>query len=692
MTVADTSLNEQGLPAGASPKVPASLQSVAPRAWAGRIVLMLLALGTVVTASLVFVPWQQSVTGSGRITVYSAMERPQNVDAPIPGRMVRWHVQEGQVVQSGETLAEIADLDSKFLDLEQPRRLQEQRAALVTRREAAQARAAALESQLQFLDRSRNVAIPTAGERVMQAKERLGAARETLTAAEQSFTATREVSLPAAGERAQQAEDRERAALEALTAAEQSLKAAQEVGLPTSREKASQARERERAAAEALIAAQQNLKAAEEIAIPSAREKLQQAQERKRAAEQALQAARQVLVAAGLNRERIRELFKKTLRSRRDDELAEVDLVRAQTDVQRAQAALAVAERDVRVVALDQEKAQVDVQRARTDVERAKAAVDIARRDTTVGGFDLTKAQVDIERARTEVERARAALDIARRDVKVARLEANRAQMDVVRSRTEVERARAGVDIARRDTSVGDLDRTKVEADTAATLSSVQASLASARETIASITSDILKVEVELQNVRQRMDQRYIRAPRSGRIVRLMKVGAGEAVKSGDTLAVLAPETTDQAVELYLSDNDAPLVEVGRPVRLQFAGWPALQFSGWPSVAVGTFAGRVTVIDAIDDGTSRYRVIVKPDEELIRQGKEEPWPGPRLLRPGAEVTGWVMLETVSLGFELWRQFNAFPPTVARDPSDKPDAYGKSTQESKGGEIKRKAGK
>ncbi len=696
MTVAERSLGDQTLPSGGSSKLPVSLQSVAPRAWAGRVVVMLLVLVVLVASCLIFVPWQQSVTGNGRIIVYSAMERPQNVDAPIPGRLVRWHIQEGQVVRAGETLAEISDLDSKFLDPEQARRLQDQRAALVIRREAAQARAAALESQLQFLDRSRNVAIPTAGERAMQAQERLGAAREALTASKQSYTASREVSLPSAREKALQAEERERAAQETLTAAIQSLKAAEEVGLPTSREKASQAKERERAAEEALIAAQQNLRAAQEVAIPSAREKLQQAVEKKRAAEQAVQAARQVLVASGLNRERIRELFKKTLRSRRDDELAEVDLVRARTDVERAQAALSVAERDVRVAELDQEKAQVDAQRARTEVERAKAAVDIARRDTTVGGFDLTKAQVDIERARTEVERARAALDIARRDVKVARLEANRAELDVVRARTEVERSRAGVDIARRDTSVGDLDRTKVEADTAATLSSVQASLASARETIASITSDILKVEVELQNVRQRMDQRYIRAPRDGRVVRLMRVGAGEAVKSGDTLAVLAPETADQAVELYLSDNDAPLVDVGRPVRLQFAGWPALQFSGWPSVAVGTFAGRVTVIDAIDDGTSRYRVIVKPDEELIRQGKEEPWPNPRQLRPGAEVTGWVMLETVSLGFELWRQFNAFPPTIERDPSDKPDAYGKSTSEGKGdgkgGEIKRKAGK
>jgi hypothetical protein len=30
-----------------------------------------------------------------------------------------------------------------------------------------------------------------------------------------------------------------------------------------------------------------------------------------------------------------------------------------------------------------------------------------------------------------------------------------------------------------------------------------------------------------------------------------------------------------------------------------------------------------------------------------------------------------MLDTVPLGFELWRQFNAFPPTVQQEPLGKP---------------------
>jgi membrane fusion protein, adhesin transport system len=71
-------------------------------------------------------------------------------------------------------------------------------------------------------------------------------------------------------------------------------------------------------------------------------------------------------------------------------------------------------------------------------------------------------------------------------------------------------------------------------------------------------------------------------------------------------------------------------------------------------------------MDAVDDGKSRFRIIITPDEAAIKSGKEEKWPTLAQLRPGAEVNGWVMLDTVSVGFELWRQFNAFPPTVPRE--------------------------
>lgn len=418
------------------------------------VVLALLLLLVAIVLCLFLVPWQQSVTGYGRVIVFAPMDRPQNIEAQIPGRLVRWNIVEGQAVKADEVIAEIQDIDSKFLADDQVERLQAQRGFTQSGLQQTLAREAALNGQLQDLENSRRAAIPAAEQRARQAEDAV------------------------------------------------------------------------------------------------------------RQAEQNVEQARQALVTEELNVKRLQELFAKGLRSQRDWELQERDLITA----------------------------------------------------------------------RTRVESNQAGLDAARKALQVARLETER-----------------------------------VANDTAAQLNSIRAALAAVREAVAKTNSDLQKLQVDIGNVAQRAEQRLIRAPRDGRLVRVMRVGQGETVKAGDVLAVLAPQTNDQAVELTLSDYDAPLVSVGRPVRLNFAGWPAVQFVGWPSVAVGTFAGRVKVMDAIDDGNNRFRIIVTPDQEAIKAGQEEPWPSLEQLRPGAEVNGWVMLDTVSLGWELWRQFNAFPPTVQRAP-------------------------
>jgi hypothetical protein len=96
----------------------------------------------------------------------------------------------------------------------------------------------------------------------------------------------------------------------------------------------------------------------------------------------------------------------------------------------------------------------------------------------------------------------------------------------------------------------------------------------------------------------------------------------------------------------------------GSLVRLQFEGWPAIQFVGWPSVAVGTFGGEVITVDITDDGAGRFRIVVAAD------AGDDPWPGPRVLRQGVRAKAWVLLRTVPVWQEIWRQLNGFPPVVA----------------------------
>jgi adhesin transport system membrane fusion protein len=169
----------------------------------------------------------------------------------------------------------------------------------------------------------------------------------------------------------------------------------------------------------------------------------------------------------------------------------------------------------------------------------------------------------------------------------------------------------------------------------------------------------LAKLRNEYANLEIRSGFYAIRAPQDGIVVRTLKAGLGETVKEGEAVATIMPGGYHQAVELSVSATDVPLLTAGRKVRLEFDGWPALQVSGWPSVSVGTFGGIIAVVDVVDDGMGKYRILVKPDPD------DDPWPAK--LRMGSGVYGWAMLDEVPIWYEIWRQFNGFPPSLAYDP-------------------------
>lgn len=388
-------------------------------------------------AALALLPWQQTVDARGRVVAFSAVERRQELDAPIEGRVTSWRVREGDRVKTGDVLVELTDNDPLILQ-----RLEDERTALVERREAAKLRALSINSRVIALGASRNAAVRAARSRVSMAGERVKAARQALEAAEANETTT------------------------------------------------------------------------------------------------------------ALNRDRQRALLEKGLASNRAVELAELDHVKATTEVDRARASLQAADAEALALEADRLKAGTDVDALMDDARANEAAA--------------------------RAEEANVSAELARLDVRLAR-----------------------------------------------------------------------------------QQNQVLRSPVEGRVLRLSGGLGGEFVKAGEALVTLVPDATDPAVEVWVSGNDSPLVAEGRKVRLQFEGWPAVQFSGWPSVAVGTFGGVVALVDSHDDGTGRFRVVIRRDPDDA-QG----WPSPRYLRQGARVNAWVLLDTVKLGFELWRQFSGFPPSVA----------------------------
>lgn len=181
----------------------------------------------------------------------------------------------------------------------------------------------------------------------------------------------------------------------------------------------------------------------------------------------------------------------------------------------------------------------------------------------------------------------------------------------------------------------------------------------------------IEKELIDLKAKRNEYDRLDVKAPRSGVIQKWVGLEGSDTVKEGDELFVIVPNATDMAVELKINGNDMPLVKEGDHVRLQFEGWPAIQFVGWPSVAVGTFGGKVNRIFPTDDGKGSFSLVVTP--EVSFDGETE-WPDNRYLRQGVRANGWVLLRQVSLGYEIWRQLNGFPPVISsEEPKEKKES-------------------
>ena len=177
----------------------------------------------------------------------------------------------------------------------------------------------------------------------------------------------------------------------------------------------------------------------------------------------------------------------------------------------------------------------------------------------------------------------------------------------------------------------------------------------------AKATDQLADISLRMSNAEQRRIASRILAPIDGTVVKMSETGVGETVRPGDKLVRISPASTDKAIEMTADGIDAPLLNVGRKVKILFYGIPAIPLPAWPELMAGTYVGVIKVIDQVDDGKGNFRFWVVPDPE------DKPWPPQEHVRQGTKVMGWVILNRVPLWYELWRRFNLFPPDYQERP-------------------------
>lgn len=165
--------------------------------------------------------------------------------------------------------------------------------------------------------------------------------------------------------------------------------------------------------------------------------------------------------------------------------------------------------------------------------------------------------------------------------------------------------------------------------------------------------AEVTKLKNQFSNYAIRNTFYYVLAPQDGQITRTVAAGVGEVVKEGEMIAMIVPQRFQYAVEMYVRPVDLPLISIGQKVRFQFDAWPAIVFSGWPNVSYGTFGGKVVAIDNSISPNGKFRVLVSEDTQDVK------WP--TALRLGGGAKGMALLKNVPVWYELWRNFNGFPP-------------------------------
>lgn len=289
-------------------------------------------------------------------------------------------------------------------------------------------------------------------------------------------------------------------------------------------------------------------------------------------------------------------------------------------------------------------------------VSAASYKRDMAQQKVLSATEAIHAAQANVETTQLQLARMQRLLSdglVSKRDQEVAERDS------IVANRT-LNSAKAQLDAAKAEERSANAEIAQIRADAQSSIDSASAQANKIRGEIADSQNSLLNAEV---NIARQNAQRVL-APRDGTVFRLPVNSQSQVVSRGQPLLVIVPNNHQRAVELFVDGRDAPLMVKGSEVRLEFEGWPAVQVSGWPNVAIGTFVGKVAFVDATDDGQGNFRVMVVPDET------QQKWPEDRYLRQGASVRGWVLMDQVFLGYEIWRLLNGFPPRLPASPDEK----------------------
>lgn len=143
---------------------------------------------------ILFLPWTQNINGKGYLTTLKPDQRPQTIQSPIPGRIEKWYVQEGDYVEKGDTILFISEVKNEYFDPKLVERTGQQIKAKTASVNSYQGKVKALNNQIVAISKERVLKLEQAQNKLLQAKLKvqsdsidLEAAKTNISIAERQY-------------------------------------------------------------------------------------------------------------------------------------------------------------------------------------------------------------------------------------------------------------------------------------------------------------------------------------------------------------------------------------------------------------------------------------------------------------------------------------------------------------------------
>ena len=143
---------------------------------------------------VLFLPWTQNIAGKGYLTTLKPDQRPQTIQSPIPGRIEKWFVREGDFVHAGDTILFISEIKNEYQDPDLVNRTGQQIRAKSQSVLSYEDKVNQLDQQIRSQQMELNLKLEQARNKLYQAKLKvksdsieLEAAKTNLSIAERQF-------------------------------------------------------------------------------------------------------------------------------------------------------------------------------------------------------------------------------------------------------------------------------------------------------------------------------------------------------------------------------------------------------------------------------------------------------------------------------------------------------------------------